>query len=58
MMRFISLVKTTCEKFFVDFVQSRLLAEYPDAVELRQHQTDRQSRNQETGSGHPLVGVL
>lgn len=57
MMTFVCLVKKTCGKLFADFVQNRLLAEYPDAVDLREHQAARQPQDQEAGSRHPLVGV-
>ena len=58
MLRFIELAKAACLKLFTGFVNSRLLAELPEADELIQIRRDHNSDDPRTGGGLPVVGVL
>ncbi len=58
MIRFFALLKAVCGKLLEGFVQTRLMAELPDANELILRRIDHPSDDPRSGIGPPMIGVL
>ncbi len=58
MKRLISSIKAFCSKLFSNFVESRLISEYPAADELSQRRTDRPSDDPRADARQPMVGAF
>ena len=58
MKRLINIVKAVCKRIMADFVQKRMLAEFPHAVAVNPLLGRDYQNDDSRASGPPMVGIL